>query len=90
MCDWLEPNYALSLMVKQALYPGVCRISQYYSFTYSQDVNDAAKNDELETVPPEVMKDLAEMGAFGMQVCTNYLRHLRLSMTPLFSVIGSC
>lgn len=33
-----------------------------------KEVNDAAKNDEMETVPPEVMKQLAEMGAFGMQV----------------------
>ena len=32
-------------------------------------MNDAAKNDQMETVPPEVMKGLAEMGAFGMQVC---------------------
>jgi len=33
-----------------------------------QEVNDAAKNDQMETVPPEVMKGLGEMGAFGMQV----------------------
>jgi len=33
-----------------------------------QEVNDAAKNDQIETVPPEVMKGLGEMGAFGMQV----------------------
>ena len=35
---------------------------------FAQEVNDAAKNDQMETVDPEVMRGLAEMGAFGMQV----------------------
>jgi len=40
-------------------------------------VNDAAKNDQMETVPPKVMKELAEMGAFGMQVCKYKIQSFR-------------
>lgn len=44
------------------------RIINDFVVLLCKEVNDAAKNDEMETVPPEVMKQLAEMGAFGMQV----------------------
>lgn len=30
--------------------------------------NNAAKNDEAASIPPEVMKQLGEMGAYGIQV----------------------
>ncbi len=32
------------------------------------EVNDAAKNDQTSVVPPEVMKQLGELGAYGLQV----------------------
>lgn len=31
-------------------------------------MNDAARNDREETVPPEIVEQLREMGAFGLQV----------------------
>ncbi len=31
-------------------------------------MNDAARNDREEKVPPEIMEQLREMGAFGLQV----------------------
>lgn len=31
-------------------------------------MNDAARNDREETVPPEIVEQLGEMGAFGLQV----------------------
>ena len=34
----------------------------------SQEVNDAARNDREESIPPEVMSQLKEMGGFGLQV----------------------
>ena len=37
----------------------------------SQEVNDAARNDREESIPPEVMSQLKEMGAFGLQVPTD-------------------
>lgn len=36
--------------------------------TRPQEVNDAARNDREETVPPEIVAQLREMGAFGLQV----------------------
>jgi alkylation response protein AidB-like acyl-CoA dehydrogenase len=33
-----------------------------------QETNDAARNDREEHVPPEIMEQLREMGAFGLQV----------------------
>lgn len=33
-------------------------------------MNDAARNDVEEQVPPEIMKSLRELGAFGLQVPT--------------------
>ena len=36
-------------------------------------MNDAAKNDEAETVLPETIEGLKEMGAFGLQVSVSYL-----------------
>lgn len=53
-----------------------------------QEVNDAAKNDQIETVPPEVMKELAEMGAFGMQVCI-YIIQVISVITSVALLIGS-
>ena len=39
------------------------------SLLYSpQETSDAARNDREETVPPEIMDQLREMGAFGLQV----------------------
>lgn len=35
---------------------------------FFQEVNDPAKNDQLELVPDDVMESLKEMGAFGLQV----------------------
>ena len=35
-----------------------------------QEVNDPARNDKEEGVPPEIMQQLREMGAFGLQVPT--------------------
>ena len=40
-------------------------VSLFLSF---QEVNDAARNDREERVPPEIMEQLKEMGAFGLQV----------------------
>jgi len=37
-----------------------------------QEVNDAARNDREETVPPEIMAQLKDLGAFGLQVPTQY------------------
>ena len=34
-------------------------------------MNDAAHNDSIEEIPPEIMKSLAELGAFGLQVPTD-------------------
>ena len=34
-------------------------------------MNDAARNDREETIPPEVMSQLKEMGGFGLQVPTD-------------------
>lgn len=31
-------------------------------------MNDEARNDREETVPPEIVEQLKEMGAFGLQV----------------------
>lgn len=36
--------------------------------SFSQEVNDPMKNDEIEKVEPKTMDGLKEMGAFGMQV----------------------
>ena len=36
-------------------------------------MNDAAKNDDAETVLPETVEGLKEMGAFGLQVSVSYL-----------------
>ena len=35
---------------------------------WNEEVNDPLLNDKLETVPPDVMQSLAELGAFGLQV----------------------
>ena len=35
-------------------------------------MNDASRNDREETVPPEIMAQLKDMGAFGLQVPTEY------------------
>lgn len=37
-----------------------------------QEVNDAGRNDREERIPPEIMDQLREMGAFGLQVPTEY------------------
>jgi len=39
---------------------------------WTEEVNDPLLNDKLETVPPEVMESLAELGAFGLQVPAIY------------------
>ena len=39
-----------------------------YLLCYMQETNDAARNDREEHVPPEIMEQLREMGAFGLQV----------------------
>ena len=39
---------------------------------WTEEVNDPLLNDKLETVPPEVMESLAELGAFGLQVPAEY------------------
>ena len=46
------------------MYRGKCTSS----ITYIQETNDAARNDKEEQVPPEIMEQLREMGAFGLQV----------------------
>ncbi|XP_065886609.1 very long-chain specific acyl-CoA dehydrogenase, mitochondrial-like isoform X3 [Dysidea avara] len=53
---------------------------------FFEEVNDAAKNDQLETVPPEVMKGLGEMGAFGMQAPTE-LNGLGLNNTQYAKLV---
>ena len=35
-------------------------------------MNDAGRNDREETVPPEIMAQLKDLGAFGLQVPTEY------------------
>ncbi|KAL5476204.1 hypothetical protein EMCRGX_G026120 [Ephydatia muelleri] len=40
------------------------------TFKFFEEVNDAARNDVEEQVPPEIMKSLRELGAFGLQVPT--------------------
>ena len=37
-------------------------------FFSPQEVNDPARNDREEGIPPEIMAQLGEMGAFGLQV----------------------
>lgn len=39
---------------------------------FFEEVNDAGRNDREETVPPEIMAQLKDMGAFGLQVPTEY------------------
>ena len=39
---------------------------------WTEEVNDPLLNDKLETVPPEIMESLAELGAFGLQVPAEY------------------
>jgi len=39
---------------------------------WNEEVNDPLLNDKLETVPPDVMQSLAELGAFGLQVPAMY------------------
>ena len=39
-----------------------------YLLCHTQETNDAARNDREEHVPPEIMEQLREMGAFGLQV----------------------
>jgi very long chain acyl-CoA dehydrogenase len=41
-------------------------------YKWTEEVNDPLLNDKLETVPPEVMSSLAELGAFGLQVPAEY------------------
>lgn len=36
---------------------------------FFNEVNNPAKNDEMESVSDDVMQGLKEMGAFGLQVC---------------------
>ena len=43
-----------------------------YAHTHTQETNDAARNDREEHVPPEIMDQLKEMGAFGLQTPTEY------------------
>ena len=40
----------------------------FFFDTNTQEVNDAARNDREETIPPEIFSQLQEMGAFGLQV----------------------
>ena len=40
------------------------------TYKFFEEVNDAARNDVEEQVPPEIMKSLQELGAFGLQVPT--------------------
>ncbi|XP_003383685.1 PREDICTED: very long-chain specific acyl-CoA dehydrogenase, mitochondrial-like [Amphimedon queenslandica] len=57
---------------------------------FFEEVNDAARNDKEETVPPEIMAQLKDMGAFGLQVPTN-LKGLGLTNTQyarLTEIIG--
>ena len=42
------------------------------SFPLSKEANDAARNDKEETIPPEIMAHLKDMGAFGLQVPTDF------------------
>ena len=43
-------------------------VDEYNVYLYVQETNDAAHNDQVEEVPPEIMDQLREMGAFGLQV----------------------
>ena len=49
---------------------------------WTEEVNDPLLNDKLETVPPEIMQSLAELGAFGLQV------PVRRSRAVAFLVVG--
>lgn len=65
-CLWIQSQSFLRCVLIGVSHPG----SFLYGTTETQEVNDAARNDREETVPPEIVQQLREMGAFGLQVPT--------------------
>lgn len=58
---------------------------------FFSEVNDPARNDREEHVPPEIMDQLKEMGAFGLQVPTEYngLALTNTQCTRLNQIVGA-
>lgn len=68
-------SFLVSQMERSSYDKGVFLKSDVYYFLpviiciwYMQEVNDPAKNDDLEKVEDHTMEGLKEMGAFGLQV----------------------
>ena len=55
-----------------------------------QEVNDPARNDREEQVPPEIMAQMREMGAFGLQVPPDYngIGLINTQCARLMEIIG--